>query len=155
MSKTKDRQMFEAAMTDGYDFTRDADGDYVKPDTFEAYNGWKARAALKPADLTAILLSATSEEIYALTWQPDGVTNKPAILQMRDNLNAWADKARDLMGKPQASELTEDALKLMAVEFRKERKARLGFESEADADLRSMKVAYRALRATSGAEEVK
>ena len=37
------RAVFEQSMTDGYDFKRDGDGDYVAPDTFEAYNGWQAR----------------------------------------------------------------------------------------------------------------
>jgi hypothetical protein len=36
------RAAFEESMTDGYDFTRDKDGMYVKPDTFEAYEGWQA-----------------------------------------------------------------------------------------------------------------
>ena len=39
------REAFERSLPDagGYDFARDKDGDYVAPDTWEAYQGWQAR----------------------------------------------------------------------------------------------------------------
>lgn len=131
---------------------------YSHPDTQLAWDVWtEARAAQKPAHVEAVARAIFQDRYKKESWDeatriafdiPDGKAAE-VVSDIRSHARAA------IAAMPQASELTEDALKLMAVEFRKERKARLGFESEADADLRSMKVAYRALRATSGAEEVK
>lgn len=47
MTNDEIRRRFEASIEefDSYDFTRDKDGDYIKPDTWEAFQGFKACAA--------------------------------------------------------------------------------------------------------------
>jgi hypothetical protein len=70
------REAFEAVMTDGYDFSRDEDGMYIKSDTFEAFEGFRAayetKAKIAHADIIRGLV------FDALEGHPSTLRNKDA-----------------------------------------------------------------------------
>lgn len=60
------RAVFERVIEDAgsYDFTRDADGDYVKPDTWEAFQGFKAAWSARPTQPLAGLVEKMEMEAF-------------------------------------------------------------------------------------------